>query len=288
MKPYVTSQNGIITYPVLSRIPGLRHGTTSREFAPAPLERRELLERLAAALDVRPRLIACARQVHGTRSALASASDTDSATAEFIEFAYTDIVLTTERRTLVAVFTADCVPGLLVDPTRGHLAVVHASWRGTLARVVEIAIARLLELGSDARDLLLLIGPCVRRANYQVSPELIAQFQQAFPECPEAIDGRQLDLAAIARYQASRAGLAAANIHDCGICTAANPPLCESYRRDGPASGRMASFLMWGRTIPLSNTIHDQFGGPEGMGGQDLALLGDETGPVAPAGTSIK
>ena len=48
-----------------------------------------------------------------------------------------DGMMTDDPGVVLGVQTADCVPVLLADPTRGAVAVFHAGWRGTLERIVE-------------------------------------------------------------------------------------------------------------------------------------------------------
>ena len=50
----------------------------------------------------------------------------------------------------VGVFTADCVPILLVDPGARLVAAVHAGWRGTLGGVLEAAVQHLAAAGARA------------------------------------------------------------------------------------------------------------------------------------------
>ncbi|NUO40363.1 MAG: laccase domain-containing protein, partial [Gemmatimonadaceae bacterium] len=55
--------------------------------------------------------------------------------------------LSAERGTAMAVTVADCVPVFLAHPN-GAAAALHSGWRGTVARITEVAIAQLAALGA--------------------------------------------------------------------------------------------------------------------------------------------
>ncbi len=46
-----------------------------------------------------------------------------------------DSIVTDERDVIIGVFTADCVPIILVDDTKGVAAAIHSGWRGTFESI---------------------------------------------------------------------------------------------------------------------------------------------------------
>src|SRR6185295_8741925 len=63
---------------------------------------------------------------------------------------------------LLTIRTADCVPILLVAPRAHAVAAVHAGWRGTLAGVIEAALAALASrYGARADEVAAAIGPAI-------------------------------------------------------------------------------------------------------------------------------
>ena len=171
---------------------------------------------------------------------------------------------------LLSVQTADCVPILLADPKKRAAAAIHAGWRGTLARVVTKAIGAMqMRFGTDPRDLLAAIGPCIGPCCYEVGTEVASQFLSQFPDAPSYFDelrtgdepnplqwlnmappGHQpppknvfLDLRKANQSQCLTAGLNTKNISIVDLCTACRPDLLFSYRKQGPRTGRQMSAI---------------------------------------------
>jgi len=187
-----------------------------------------------------------------------------------------DGVWTSTRNVCVGVRVADCVPILLADRRRPAVAAVHAGWRGTLARIVEKAVGELLAAGSRPEDLVAAIGPSIRQCCYSVGPEVVQAFQGRFPETSGLFGdaegdpvrdrfpmlfltgappghpydarwnndiGARLDLAEANRRQLVAAGLPAAAIDVLPYCTACQPELFFSYRREGAQTGRLLAAI---------------------------------------------
>lgn len=99
--------------------------------------------------------------------------------------------LSAERGTAMAVTVADCVPVLLAHPG-GAAAAVHSGWRGTAARITEVAIRQLGTLGLRPADLRLHCGPAICGRCYEVSAEVFARLTGRDPGKPSTIDLRAL------------------------------------------------------------------------------------------------
>ncbi len=172
-------------------------------------------------------------QVHGT--AVADAADGGECDA--------DASVATRPGTVCAVLTADCLPLLLCDRAGSRVAAVHAGWRGLLGGVIESALA---QLGGDADQLMVWLGPAIGADAFEVGDEVRSAFiavddaaATAFRPSPA---GRWLaDLYALARLRLNRCGVA--TVHGGGLCTFHDARRFYSYRRDG-VTGRMAS-LIW-------------------------------------------
>lgn len=186
-----------------------------------------------------------------------------------------DGLMTASPGILLTIRIADCLPVLLVDPTRRVVAAVHAGWRGALARVVEKAVGDMRRaFGSDPQDLIAALGPSIRACCYDVGEEVVEAFYGGFAEAdrffqklpsrPEATTNRheilflsayppghapahvpaaRLDLTAVARHQLATAGVKPANIEVADYCTACRTDFFFSHRQEGGCTGRQAAVI---------------------------------------------
>jgi len=147
-----------------------------------------------------------------------------------------DALLTNRPGLALSVRTADCLPILLADVRQKIIAAVHAGWRGTAAGVAVNVLRKMqTEFGTNAADINVAIGPGIGPCCYEVGPEVAAEF---------GLTGRvHLDLAAENRRRLIAAGLPESQIETLDYCTRCRADLFHSWRRDGPAAGRMLSHI---------------------------------------------
>jgi purine-nucleoside/S-methyl-5'-thioadenosine phosphorylase / adenosine deaminase len=189
-----------------------------------------------------------------------------------------DALIASHSGMLLGIRVADCVPVLLVDRERRAVAVVHAGWRGALNRIAEKTAGEMCRMfNSRPQNLLVAIGPSIRKCCYEVGPEVVDDFCGAFPTGEDffqrvaatreemrmalryqtlftlqAPPGHQaegplskvyLDLVAVARYQLEQAGIPPAQIYAADYCTACRMDLFYSYRKEGAVAGRMMAVI---------------------------------------------
>jgi polyphenol oxidase len=222
------------TASVLAGVQGLVHGF-GRRSGPAGSETREATAaRVESALVPHGRLLLL-RQVHRATVQEAPWSGRPEA----------DAAVASEPGFLLGIETADCLPVLLVDPLRRAVAAAHAGWRGTVAGVTRAAVAALVRAGSRPEDLLAALGPGIGPCCYEVGDDVNMAFGPEgaafFRKVPGGRD--RLDVRAANRQQLIDAGLDPSHIGSVDECTFCRPDLYHSYRRDGPGSGRMISFV---------------------------------------------
>lgn len=95
------------------------------------------------------------------------------------------------RGTAMAVTVADCVPVFIAHPS-GSAAVLHSGWRGTEARIVEVAIRQFDALGLRAEDLRVHCGPAICGGCYEVSPEVYGRLTGQPADHPTTVDLRMI------------------------------------------------------------------------------------------------
>jgi YfiH family protein len=222
------------TVPAVSRFARLVHGFGRRAPGPGPESRDATERRAAAALGASGRLLLL-RQVHGARVVVAPWTGRPEA----------DAAVAGEPGLLVGIQTADCLPVLVVDHVRRLVAAAHAGWRGTAKGVARAAVQALVARGSRPGDLVAALGPGIGPCCYEVGEELRDAFgPDGASFFRPGTNGRpRLDVRSANVRQLTQAGLAPAAIHHLADCTSCRPDLYHSYRRDGPAAGRMISFI---------------------------------------------
>lgn len=155
-----------------------------------------------------------------------------------------DALVTNEVNRSIGVRTADCVPILLLDSGHRAVAAVHAGWRGSAAGIVARAVQALGEnFGARAGDIRAAIGPCIRSCCYEVGNDVAQQFQSLFPEWRPMGGKRRLDLPEANQRQLIASGVLADHIYDCGRCTACEPDVFFSYRREPEITDRMIASI---------------------------------------------
>jgi YfiH family protein len=178
------------------------------------------------------------RQVHGAAVLHATAPGEPRSEA--------DAVVSATPGLAACVVVADCVPILLARPDGSAVAAIHAGWRGTLARIAAEGV-RSLGAAAPEEPPLAVIGPSIGPCCYEVAPDLAARFEAEFGArvvVPGA-RGPHLDLWAANERALRDAGVARVAV--LRRCTACEPRLFFSHRRDGGRTGRMVAFIAPGR-----------------------------------------
>lgn len=177
------------------------------------------------------------RQVHGNKIiVIAQATTRRPGTLEDA-----DGILTDRRGLAITVRTADCLSVFLYDPHSEAIGLLHAGWRGTQQRIGAQAIALMRkQWGSNPKDLRVAFGPAIRSCCYRVGVSFLEHFPK---ETVKRKQGYFFDLPEANRNQLLAAGVAAANIVDCAVCTNCDVT-CFSYRRERESAGRMISLMI--------------------------------------------
>jgi YfiH family protein len=189
-----------------------------------------------------------ARQVHGSRVADTAELAPVADPAALPETA-ADGIVAWERRQWVSILVADCVPLFVWAPDLGAAAVVHSGWRGTAAGIARAAVRALTARGARPDRLWAGIGPCIGPCCYEVDEPVRRAFADQGHDLGSftplsAPERYRLDLVRANRWLLEEEGVPGAQVEASGLCTACHPDWFYSYRRDGPASGRMGA-VVW-------------------------------------------
>jgi YfiH family protein len=165
-----------------------------------------------------------------------------------------DGLITDRPDYLIGVFTADCLPVLLTEPSLGVVAAVHAGWRGLAQRIIDKAVAKMAARWSvPARGIMVALGPCIGACCFEVGEQVVLPLRQQLSDEAGVIlphpDGRaggkaMVDLQAWAVRQLVHAGVPAEQIFAVPLCTRCHPALFSSYRRDGRRKQEMFNGIL--------------------------------------------
>jgi hypothetical protein len=235
----------MLSSPLLSAIPGLRHAFFTRDGGVSngiyaglngglgsnddPANIRENRRRMAEQLGVAPELFLSVHQVHSPDAVVATGPWQQGAARP-----KADAIVTKAEGLALGVTTADCGPVLLVDPNARVIGAAHAGWKGALTGVLESTIAAMETLGAERSRIVAAIGPLIRQQSYEVGGEFVERFIEADAEhamffLPAIRDGHAMfDLAGFIRMRLENAGILM--IDDLGVDTYADERF-YSYRR---------------------------------------------------------
>ncbi|HKB07752.1 MAG TPA: peptidoglycan editing factor PgeF [Candidatus Polarisedimenticolia bacterium] len=228
--------NRLIEVPILASIPGLLHGFT--------VKGSDTASAISGAAGGDMPLVTL-RQVHGAVVRVIEPPGRSVAAAR----QEGDALIVKGAGVAAGVWVADCLPILICDDRTRTAAAVHAGWRGTVAGVVEAAIALMRSrFRAEPSGLRLAMGPAIGPCCFEVGDEVVDALLRARPEAAASVvtgAKKRIDLVEENRRQARVAGVPDEAMQASGLCTRCRPDLLESYRREGAGAGRMAGFIAW-------------------------------------------
>ena len=87
-----------------------------------------------------------------------------------------DAIVTKVKKIGIGILTADCAPILLYDPKKEIIGCIHSGWKGALKGIVKKTIEKFIELNSNINDIIAVIGPCIKKENYEVKDDFYEKF----------------------------------------------------------------------------------------------------------------
>jgi YfiH family protein len=198
---------------------------------------------LAAKLMIKPNQLVFPRQTH--TNCVAEISEIPAN-----EIKETDALVTNKTGICLCVQTADCVPILLFDPVNEVIAAVHAGWRGTVRKITEIAVQKMVQkYNSLPVNIVAAIGPSISPEIYEVGNEVVEEVQKSIPNANILLHENSSGNFHLNLWEANRQillenGLAEKNIEILGECSFSQTSNYFSARKEGIETGRMVSGIM--------------------------------------------
>lgn len=265
----INQKHGVtyLTYPALEALPGCVHGFSTRlggvsegcfaqmnlSFTRGDREEavRENYRLLGEAMGFSPEDVVTSDQTHTTHVLAVGEKDRGNGITRPRPYQDVDGLVTNVPGLMLATFYADCVPLFFVDPKNQAVGLSHSGWRGTAGRMGQATVRKMTEeYGSDPKELYAAIGPSICQDCYEVSEDVILEFQKTFPkEQWDALfyqkpNGRfQLNLWEANRQILLDAGIPFAQISMPNLCTCCNPDFLFSHRASQGKRGNLGAFL---------------------------------------------
>lgn len=168
-------------------------------------------------------------QIHGSNIKKVGRSDGGKVVAQV------DGLVTNDRELFLGVNVADCVPLFFYDPENRVVAVVHAGWKGVMENIANKAVKKLLDTGSDPKDILVAIGPHISGCCYVVNSYRVGLFQSLFQDDRvvfKQFDKWYIDLGMANRLQLLSSGILDSHIEAPITCTSCQNDIFFSFRKD--------------------------------------------------------
>lgn len=201
----------------LLRFTNLLLGISTKEFGSMKHEdnsiNRENLDNFTASLGISAAGVTM-HQVHGADVEVVKS-------AGELSVGKADGMITNIKNVPLCVLVADCLPILFYDNRNKVIGLAHSGRRGLESGVIRGVIDKMKqEFGSNARDIIVGIGPGIEMKCYEV-------------------EGHLINLSKMAQNNLLDAGVMTENIENLNICTKCNKENFYSFRR-GDISDRFA------------------------------------------------
>ena len=256
-----------LTWPEFEKIPGFVHGFSTRlggvsegiyssmnlSFTRGDKEEavRENYNRISAALGFSPEDIVTSDQTHTANVRVITAEDRGNGITKPRPYTDVDGMITNVSGLVLATFYADCVPLYFADPVHKAVGLSHSGWRGTAAGIGAVTVKELQKhYGTRPEDIYAAIGPSICQDCYEVSEDVILEFQKTFSrELWKDIFYRkengkyQLNLWEANRQILLGAGVLPEHISMPNLCTCCNPEFLYSHRASQGKRGNLGAFL---------------------------------------------
>ncbi|SNS24237.1 conserved hypothetical protein [Anaerovirgula multivorans] len=207
------------------------------------------IQNFCKAIGVKHENLVLGDQVHSDGIKIANKEDKGKGILYEKDYRDIDGLITQDIGVPLMTFHADCVPLLFLDPVNKGIAASHAGWQGTMLKIGQKTIIKMMEeFNSQPKDILVGIGPSIGKCCYEVSGDVIEKFNMNFTETsefvfPTAEDKYMLDLWEVNRIALKEIGVLDRNIITSRLCTACDTDLFYSHRKKKGLTGRMASVI---------------------------------------------
>jgi len=231
---------------LLQQIPWLFHTTSTKDFGSLRYPNfgeigdqwKPARENFYQELGIDTKKVFMSGNIHGNQVKLISSKDNYGRVEGY------DGLLTTEPGLTLAVKTADCLPLFFVDPKNKIIGLIHSGWKGTAGNIAGAAVEEFKKLGSNSTDLLVAIGPSIKKCHYDISPERLIEMSGLKKYITEKNGKFFVDLQTAVVDELLVAGVSQDNIDADPPCTMCKPEKYFSYHSSGKFEDSLLSVIV--------------------------------------------
>lgn len=249
-------ETGIVKHGFSTRIGGVSKGCFSSlnlSFTRGDEEEavRENFRRIGSAMGILCEDMVFTHQTHTINVRVVTEADRGCGIVKPRTYSDVDGLVTDIPGICLVTFYADCVPLYFVDPVKKVIGLSHSGWRGTVGKIGKVTVETMCrEFKSRPEDILAAVGPSICQDCYEVSEDVILEFQKTFSrELWKDIFYRkengkyQLNLWEANRQILLGAGILPEHISMPNLCTCCNPEFLYSHRASQGKRGNLGAFL---------------------------------------------
>lgn len=182
-------------------------------------------------------------QVHGIDGVIVDSKNSDWGK----DVLHGDYLITNQKDVWLGVLTADCMPIVFFDPEKNAVAIAHAGWRGTVGKITQVVVQKLVQnFSSNPKNLQILFGPAARTCCYEVGQEFLDNLSHDTLAKKCIIKRENTYFFDVSHYNViclAECGVPFENIDlQYNICTICDVNYC-SYRRLGSETGLQISMV---------------------------------------------
>lgn len=208
--------------------------------------------RLAMAVGYDAKKLVFSDQVHKTRIYKVTENDAGKGIVRTSDIVEIDGLMTDVPEIPLMTFYADCVPVFFYDKMNHVAAMNHSGWKGTVSHISACMLSEMKkEYGTNPADVVCAIGPSICKDCYEVSVDVVEQFQAAYASdqfesmiTAKVNNKYLLDLHLANYYNLINAGILPEHIAVTDICTCCNPEFLFSHRASHGMRGNLGAVIM--------------------------------------------
>ena len=145
-----------------------------------------------------------------------------------------DGLITNDFSIAIGILTADCTPIFIFDKSKSFICCLHVGWKGCLMNIVKNSIKLIHKYNHNIDDIIVIIGPCLSKENFEVSLNFKEKFIKSDPYYKKFFkknypDKDLFDMRGLINFQYKILGIT--NIFNVNENTYLNNELFFSHRR---------------------------------------------------------